>query len=417
MSRIKPILLMLAVLGLVFSVGAQTQKPAVTVIDGALNPYQIPDTTAYRLYFFVLTNEAQGANLGMLNLSPADKEAAIRILNDFRIEDARIRETHNSLAASGKANPVAFQQERDTLIDDTRTKLRETLSVEGMFVLDSAIQLNKSKVRITQTTTAPLTIKAAAQTAGPPPIQLRPCYPSSVTWTASAATTQTQSVTYSSPNYTITQSAVSDGSAVPEYTYPPSCLPEAVTELYIPEVNNVLGTEGGWTAGAAVNGGTEFNVGTAINIVINQSTIDGGLSNILTSSYGDWIEGSPQDYEEDDVILPQWQVDLQWEWAYTRAASTGSTSNCKPASDGTLLCDAAVINWCTAVTTPPDLNMTVVHLTTKPPYPYYENVAGCTRIGGTGATWVCSPAVSLPNPTKAPLASCTSYDKSHIIAK
>src|ERR1700723_1022999 len=74
------------------------QRPVLTVIDGAKHANQIPDVIAYRLYFFVLTNEAQDANVGMLNLDSTDRTELVRILNDFKTQDSRIRESHATLS-------------------------------------------------------------------------------------------------------------------------------------------------------------------------------------------------------------------------------------------------------------------------------------------------------------------------------
>ena len=116
--------LILLVLPILTTAQTQRPKPSITVIDGATNRSQIPDTIAYRLYFLVLTNGSQEANMNALGLDAHDREAAVSILQDFRAQDARTRENHATLARQGR-DTSTFLQERDTLVDDARNQLRE----------------------------------------------------------------------------------------------------------------------------------------------------------------------------------------------------------------------------------------------------------------------------------------------------
>jgi hypothetical protein len=416
MTHTRSILLALAILGLVFSAAAQetSRRPVVTVIDGAVNPHQIPDTTAYRLYFFVLTNEAQETNFGMLKLSAADKDAAIRILNDFKTQDNRLREQHEAQAASGHVNAATFQNERDALIDTTRSNLRETLSVEGMSALDTAIQLNKSHITITQTEAAPVENAASANvSAAPPPIQPYPCPPPTITWTVSAAQTQTRSITVSSDQTTgtVSQNVVYDGTAGANIRWAPDCIPQPyATPYYTPKVYNVQNTVGGWSTGTPVTSGAEFNYGTVSTyIVVLKNSVDQDLVE-YNGNYGGELDGYESTYNNETTVIVPWEVIIQFEIAYERTAFTGGRSGCvySPIT-GETTCLVTTAPWCNPAGTPPDLNVIAVHAVTSPTPvpPFFENWAPCVR-AGSGKTWSCSPAFSLPNFNQAPgLGFCT----------
>ena len=186
------IALMLLCLCSVLGVSAQTNQNAganVSIVNGSLNPSAISDAIAYRLYFYVLTNEAQAANVAALHLNSSDSQEVISILNDFKSQDERIRSQHGSEALSGKSDVVKFQDERDELIQSTRNKLQQSLSSQGMSSLDSAVQLNKTN--ITLTVGKPQSLSTDVSTGAPPPVNPPPTctHIQSLTWTPSTAET------------------------------------------------------------------------------------------------------------------------------------------------------------------------------------------------------------------------------------
>lgn len=98
----------------------------------------------------------------------------------------------------------------------------------------------------------------------------------------------------------------------------------------------------------------------------------------------------------------------QFEIAYERSASLGTRTGCVT-TDGITYCFVSQTPWCSALATPPDLNVLSVYTETYPvsPAPFFENWAACAR-SGAGQAWSCSPAFSLSNFNSARgLALCT----------
>jgi hypothetical protein len=393
----------------------------LTVIHGATSPNQIPDEIAYRLYFMVLTNEAQEANVNALGLSSTDKASAIRILNEFRTQDTRVRESHAALAVRKQVNPAAFHQERADLVDTTRQQLREALSLEGMQTLDAAIQLNKSNITLKSTqepTTTDPSVATPTRTAavsGVPNFEPPPkCGAPRVTWSTTTAMTTSYNVTAATPGTNATMSANIDydGVATPTVTWPPSCIPDLQdypTPTYKPHVYNQVsatGSDGTWITGPPVVGGGEFNVGQVVTIVIVEINFYGYYS----GGYGDGLDGFEGiDDGTDYPVIVETIIIVQLEIADTRSAFTGTKSGCVnvPNSPGIQACTLSQQNWCTAASSPPDLNIFAVVTDVPPVPPFFENYAACFRPGLSGP-WHCGPAFSVAIFNQAPgLQICT----------
>ena len=424
--------LILLVLPILTTAQTQRPKPSITVIDGATNRSQIPDTIAYRLYFLVLTNGSQEANMNALGLDAHDREAAVSILKDFRAQDARTRESHATLARQGR-DTSTFLQERDTLVDDARNQLREKLSLNGMRAIDNAAQENKSQIRIKTTTiesaptaVAPTSAIATIHSDAVPSIRPLPTCPyPAITWVVSAAETNTYSISsVTSTDATAASNVVYDGTVTPTPHWGTACTPNDNFSLptYVPHIFNGLGpssttgTPGAvWTSSPQpIAGGGEFSIGTVQTIRIALSVLNADGGPISFAAFGDGIDGLEGDSNNDDVPLVIEEVALfQFEFAYTRSAFTGSTTGCHPVTGFVgQLCVLSQQNWCTPQTSPPDNPILAVSTFINPPPipPFFENVAACIR-PSPGAVWSCTVSDSTGNYNAAPgLASCTKAD-------
>jgi hypothetical protein len=415
MIRIRPALLTLAILGFAFSTAAQQpQRPVATIIKGATNPNQIPDEIAYRLYFFVLSNEAQETNFNMLKLSPSDRRAAIRIVNDFRTEDNRTRESQNSIAVAGKADTNAFREDRAALVENTRNKLRESLSPQGMLELDKAVQLNKHQIRLSvaaePATLTPQTTKSAESV---PAIQPLPCGKPTITWYYTTAETDTYSIaTNSTSSQTnVLSNMVYDGSASANIKWGPDCVPPVIeTPVYTPKIYNAINTTGEWVTGTVTTSGVPFNVGEVITYVIITPDLLQNQEGQYDGYNNGELNGEETTYGE-DLTFDDFSIDVQFELAYERTAFSGTRTGCVYYPDtGATLCTVSTVPWCNPAGTPPDLNVVAVNgveTSPTPVPPFFENWAACWR-GDVGGPWSCSPAFSLPNYNQAPgLGLCT----------
>ncbi len=98
------------------------------------------------------------------------------------------------------------------------------------------------------------------------------------------------------------------------------------------------------------------------------------------------------------------------EAAQTMTIFTGTTSNCQTMPvTGLVTCAYSVNNWCTPMTTPPDLNMDGQEVRDTYPISASSNwlVGGaCFRLA-SGTGWVCGHAVAVYYPGPQPKGNCT----------
>lgn len=406
--------LMLLCLCSVFGVSAQTtettQTTPVTVIRGVNNTSQISDEVAYRLYFYILTNEAQAENFSVLGLNAQDTQAAVDVLKDFKSQDASIRSQHEMSASSNKVDRSAFQADRDTLVQNTRVKLSDSLSKDGMQALDNAVQNNKANVVLTVAQNQPV---ESSQTSSPPPIFIEPCAGLVVTWYPSTA----QMTTYTTTQNSEIANTVFDGYASYSARFVPSgCTPKSYSPVvYTPQVYNVQNIVGGWTIGTPVTAGAEFNVGS-----VTTYTIVLGVTSTYETIFGQGLGGSESTYGDTFQIIVPIEFSYEFEIAYERTSSLGIRTGCttNPES-GVTSCLISQTPWCNLKGTPPDLNVQLINVEVSPvnlaaAYKFFENFAGCRRqLQGWpppagNNPWVCSPALSIGNPiSNLGLGLCT----------
>lgn len=168
MTYARPIVAVIVVLVLsVFADGSraqnspsQHQHAAPNLIDGAVHPELIPDSTAYRLYFITvaenptpLPHEAQRqhAHLSRAGLNEADIQAASKVLANFKLAYAAlIDEYNNSPEVRNNTNDgiTLFLSKRDALVQETRTMLNGALTPQGMANFHANIQQEKANMKI-----------------------------------------------------------------------------------------------------------------------------------------------------------------------------------------------------------------------------------------------------------------------------
>ena len=135
------------------------------IIDGSKDPNQIPDLVAYRLYFITVgelpgssevQQKRQRAFISKVpGFSEDDPNALIRVLETFKVDFSAMVQDYNVKvdAANRTGSPLpdsqAFLQGRDQLVQQTRDRLKQVLSPNGMAGLDAHVKAEKSRMTIT----------------------------------------------------------------------------------------------------------------------------------------------------------------------------------------------------------------------------------------------------------------------------
>jgi hypothetical protein len=162
----------ISVLGLfVFALGGWAQNTPVqhqhqaTVIDGAKNPEQIPDATAYRLWLVAVSlppnsteqeRMFQQAHLRQLQFTSIDSPQLLAILTEFKSQYldliARYNESARAALLQGsRADQKLFLRQRDDLVSSTRAAIAQRLTPEGAARIEAHVQKEKSHIHL-QTT-------------------------------------------------------------------------------------------------------------------------------------------------------------------------------------------------------------------------------------------------------------------------
>lgn len=134
---------------------AQHQHSAEKLIDGSVHPELISDTTAYRLFLATYAGtddqhtKLQGALFHVLGLSREDQLVMTNTLSDFGIRfqhilDDDAKETAENLST----DHTTFAISRDLMMDDILRSLRVQLSKMGFEQLNSYVQSEKRKMRV-----------------------------------------------------------------------------------------------------------------------------------------------------------------------------------------------------------------------------------------------------------------------------
>jgi hypothetical protein len=148
-------------------VAAQSIAPAhqhtqSNVIDGAVHPEMIPDSTAYRLYLVMVSRpesptdqqkKRQEAQLGKIGLQDADRKALDVILGNFHSEYQNLIQTFNQKATAAWArgerpDTESLRLQRDQLVQSTHDALNATLTAKGWEILDAHVQNEKKHMKI-----------------------------------------------------------------------------------------------------------------------------------------------------------------------------------------------------------------------------------------------------------------------------
>lgn len=132
------------------------------VIDGAVTPEKIPDLPAYRLYLLAISKPAKATNRRvavthshtvMVGLEEADRQALVRVADEFRYEYHNLIDTYNQMATEawkkGQRTDIhIFLSQRDALVQATMANLKSSLTEKGWTRLDSHVQNEKKHMQI-----------------------------------------------------------------------------------------------------------------------------------------------------------------------------------------------------------------------------------------------------------------------------
>lgn len=143
---------------------AQHQHVAPNLIDGAVHPELIPDSTAYRLYLAAVStkqNPTEAEQKGQLakvtrtGLSDTDQRLFLGILADFRAKyDALVAGYNDSAKAAAARNETVdvrpLLTNLDDLVQSTRDAINARLSPQGAARLNSFVLAEKKNMKVTE---------------------------------------------------------------------------------------------------------------------------------------------------------------------------------------------------------------------------------------------------------------------------
>jgi len=132
------------------------------MIDGAVHPERIPDSTAHRLFFLAHSvspgasedeKMRQNAHLRRIGLSEDDHKTLVLVLADFKVQYQAFMDRWNEAAMSALAknqpfNATEFLRQRDALVQSTRNALASALTQDGYNLLRLHINAQKSKMKV-----------------------------------------------------------------------------------------------------------------------------------------------------------------------------------------------------------------------------------------------------------------------------
>jgi len=138
------------------------QHNSTAVVDGAVNPDQIPDSVSYRLCMVAFSvsqspsdteQKRQHAQLAQIGLAAGDQQLLIGILSDFKAKyDALVTEYNNSSTAASLHNQTTdgatLMAKLDGLIQTTRTTIGVQLSSAGVGRLHSFVMSEKKNMKV-----------------------------------------------------------------------------------------------------------------------------------------------------------------------------------------------------------------------------------------------------------------------------
>lgn len=429
-------LIMLSVVPLMFVLPTQAQdqthvhaKPAITRIDGSKNPELIADSKAARLFIIDLSIPAnasdklvrsQASRLSNLNLSAQDIQYLRANLEIFRSQFDYLvseynRKATNADARGAPADTAFFNQQVDDLIATTQKNIVNRISLQGGTEFGKRIQEYKRHINLISSPLSVAKTKATGfkavnfqvcdQVASnglgrcpPPPPSCTP------TFAIDYATSYTETIDQVGINTTtnpfnVNLHASGTVSGTGAMTFPAGC--PTITTTHTPTTVTTLGTTETTVAGTPLCPSC-FITATA------ESTTNNIDTSLGTFEGAEFSYNVQCDIQFNEIFLIQ--LEFEGEIAYERTASLGSQTGCKRNTDGTTSCFVQQRAWCTAATTPPDLQVTEIFTETFPtsPFSYYENLGPCLR-PNPQSPWICLPDVlSLPYLFgSAPLASCT----------
>lgn len=125
--------------------GSSNQLPVL--VDGSKTPDQIPDNLAYQHFFASVSAHPspsaqelarQNAQLLPLNLSAADQQSLVQALAAFRTGLDPIEAA--LLLQPAVAQVAALRQQKDTLLTNTMTNIKSSMTSDGFGRLDQYVK-------------------------------------------------------------------------------------------------------------------------------------------------------------------------------------------------------------------------------------------------------------------------------------
>jgi hypothetical protein len=146
---------------------AQTNSPthqhnSTPVVDGAVNPDQIPDPVAYRLCMVAFSmsqsptdveQSRQRAQLARIGLAAGDQKLLTGIISDFKTKyDALVTEYNAAATAAATRNQTTdgatLMDKLDDLVQTTRNTIATQLSSQGVSRLQSFVVGEKKNMKV-----------------------------------------------------------------------------------------------------------------------------------------------------------------------------------------------------------------------------------------------------------------------------
>jgi hypothetical protein len=134
---------------------------APEIIDGSNNPDKVSDLTAYRLYLLswaqiVRSEPSRAVRLVQLQIpafSEADAKSFVKVVETFSVDYDLFLKRYESAALESMKNgegpvPEPLLQSRDLLVTKTRSQLTAVLSPQGRAQVDSTIQAEKRRMKV-----------------------------------------------------------------------------------------------------------------------------------------------------------------------------------------------------------------------------------------------------------------------------
>lgn len=170
MTYVRPVFVLLVLVLSIVAGGSraqnsppQHQHAAPNIIDGAVHPELIPDSTVWRLWLALVSlspnatekeRTFQQAHLATLQLTNADSVQLNTILTEFKGQYLALIARYNesakaALLQGGQPDRKLFLQQRDDLVLSTRAAIAQQLTPHAATRINAHVQEQKTHIRLT----------------------------------------------------------------------------------------------------------------------------------------------------------------------------------------------------------------------------------------------------------------------------